>query len=86
MGDLIIREQAIELLNLNKPNVDEQTKYAMWQFDKDLQTIKTMPSAEKTGKWIWIDGVRCSRCNYKLQSTGLSSYCPNCGARLVKED
>ena len=32
------------------------------------------------GRWIWLDGVRCSNCNNKLQTTGLTSYCPNCGA------
>ena len=34
------------------------------------------------GKWLWVDGVRCSQCNYKLAITGLPSYCPNCGARM----
>lgn len=33
---------------------------------------------------IWIQGydIRCSICNYKLQTTGLLTYCPNCGAEM----
>ena len=38
------------------------------------------------GKWLWVDGVRCSQCNYKLQTTGLPSYCPNCGADMRGEE
>lgn len=37
---------------------------------------------EKYGRWIQLDGVRCSICNHKLQTTGLTSYCPNCGAKM----
>ena len=36
----------------------------------------------KHGRWIWLDGVRCSICNHKLQTSGLPSYCPNCGAKM----
>ena len=36
----------------------------------------------KTANWIWSIDVRCSNCNYKLETTGLPSYCPNCGARM----
>lgn len=48
-----------------------------------IQKILDIPSAEperKKGKWIWADGVRCSRCYYKLQTTGIPRYCPNCGS------
>ena len=50
---------------------------------KDAPTIDAEPV--RHGKWLWLDGVRCSRCNYKLATTGLPSYCPNCGARMVKD-
>ena len=39
----------------------------------------------KHGRWIWLDGVRCSICNHKLQTSGLPSYCPNCGAKMDEE-
>ena len=44
----------------------------------DLPTIEE----RKRGMWLWLDGVRCSNCNHKLQTTGLTSFCPNCGARM----
>lgn len=37
---------------------------------------------QKKGTWIWGDGIRCSNCNYKLQTTGLPSCCPNCFAEM----
>lgn len=49
-------------------------------------TIKHMPTVEaepvRHGHWNWFDGLRCSVCNYKLQSTGIPSCCPNCGAKM----
>ena len=53
----------------------------------DLRRYLSLPSAEperKKGKWIWTDGVRCSRCNYKLHTTGIPRYCPNCGADMTR--
>ena len=46
-------------------------------------TVDAVPV--RHGKWLWLDGVRCSQCNYKLETTGLPSYCPNCGARMDAE-
>lgn len=37
------------------------------------------------GKWRMFDGLYCSNCHYKLQTTGIPTYCPSCGARMVKE-
>ena len=50
-------------------------------FDK----MKTMWTV-KHGRWLWVDGVRCSICNHKLQTTGLPSYCPHCGAKMDEEE
>ena len=56
-----------------------------------LMEIKTAPTIEPErkkgnrinhGRWLWLDGVRCSNCNHKLQTTGLTSYCPNCGSDM----
>lgn len=44
---------------------------------------KTYFPDEEKAHWIWRADVRCSRCDYKLDSTGLPSICPNCGARMV---
>lgn len=59
-----------------------------WNVYSELHDmIEELPSAEpvKRGKWLWVDGVRCSECNYKLETTGLPSYCPNCGRRVDEE-
>ena len=34
-------------------------------------------------QWIWNTEVRCSHCNYKLETTGLSDRCPHCGASMI---
>ena len=34
--------------------------------------------------WIWqCDGVHCSKCNHKLQTTGLPRRCPYCYSFMV---
>lgn len=47
-------------------------------------TVVTNPFnlTPRTASWTWSIGVRCSNCNYKLETTGLPSYCPNCGAKM----
>ena len=56
------------------------------QHDALKAALSKVPTVDanpvKYGKWLWLDGVRCSICNYKLQTTGLMSYCPHCGARM----
>lgn len=51
-----------------------------------IQSIDAQPTVEAVpvvhGQWLWLDGVRCSKCNYKLQTTGIPSYCPHCGAKM----
>ena len=50
-------------------------------------SLLSLPTAQpKRGKWIWVDGVRCSECNYKLETTGLPRYCPHCGADMRGEE
>lgn len=46
---------------------------------------KTYFPNEEKAHWIWRADIRCSRCNYKLESTGLPSICPNCGADMRGE-
>lgn len=92
--DIIDREQAITLLILNRPRVNEEAKYAHYQFDKDIKTIITMPSAEKTGRWIayefgderWRKCSVCGTADEYINHLGLvaiRNYCPYCGARMV---
>lgn len=45
-----------------------------------------IPTQQRNGKWELADGYHCSQCNYKLQTTDIPMYCPNCGVRMVSED
>lgn len=73
-GDLISRDNAIELVN-----------YALAENKDVLEVLENMPSAEKTAEWISKDGifgvVYCSKCDYELH-TNDTNYCPNCGRRM----
>ena len=59
--------------------------------DKSLEQLmdecfnRGYQKAIRHGRWDWQGvGVFCSKCHYKLQTTGLPSYCPNCGARMER--
>ena len=39
----------------------------------------------KQGEWVLGDGYYCSSCGYKLQTTAIFRFCPNCGAKMDKE-
>ena len=72
-------------------DADALCKYANNLKDKqiDANDIMRFPRVDaepvRHGHWMWFDGVYCSVCNYKLQITGLPSYCPNCGAKMDEE-
>ena len=77
-GDLISRQDVIKAIQKA-----ETKECAIW-------SVKDIPSAEKTGKWIFEpkDAIelmftrpKCSLCGYE-SADGLN-YCPNCGARMV---
>ena len=63
------------------PNIEDVIN----KINEIIDTVNTpIVEAEpvRHGQWLWVDGVRCSVCNHKLQTTGLPSYCPNCGAKM----
>lgn len=91
--DTIYREEAIkeidDLCDKNKSLIDTWLLYAI------EDTLDELPSAEKTGKWIKLDGcdaVQCSECLYDFvyidglyylcHDQELPNYCPNCGAKM----
>lgn len=50
---------------------------------------------QKSGRWLsWIasngitTGSKCSECGYttKVQPLYAKSFCPNCGAKMIRED
>lgn len=82
------REKAIEILDEVIPppghhtvDLDHLRIAQAWLCIKETLTAEPV----KHGRWVWLDGVRCSICNHKLQTTGLPSYCPNCGAKMDEE-
>ena len=56
-----------------------------------VDVLKQLPSAEperKTGRWI--DGsiptyAACSECGYPERYADENNYCPNCGARMMRD-
>jgi predicted Zn-ribbon and HTH transcriptional regulator len=96
MSDLISRQAAIDAV---MELVEEEYEWRSGVSRKISLlnavycALEDIPSAQPTieaepvrhGKWLWVDGVRCSECNYKLQTTGLPSYCPSCGADMRGE-
>lgn len=73
---MIDADALIEAMGVRTYMKTEWTPTTAW----GVPIIETEP--RQYGKWLWVDGVRCSICNYKLQTTGLPSYCPNCGAKM----
>lgn len=48
--------------------------------------VEVQPTIKERKKGVWMMntglGTMCSNCYYKLETTGLLSYCPNCGAYM----
>ena len=52
----------------------------------NVMSLKSKQLEERKAKWI-SSGIEtvCSNCYYKLETTGLLSHCPNCGAEMEEE-
>jgi hypothetical protein len=85
MTDLISRQAAIDALG------DSHFK----NYGNAILVIKDLPSAEpvKNGKWVFNPSdafeamfakPKCSECGFESADGG--NYCPNCGARMDKND
>ena len=54
--------------------------------------LQEIPAADvapvRHGRWIVTDVITCSECQHFTRSefAGRWNYCPNCGARMDKED
>ena len=77
------------LLHIPSADVVERASFENLLKSKDNQKIEerkvgrwVLVADRKTGRWVLQDGYRCSVCYYKLQTTGLPTYCPNCGASM----
>ena len=96
MSDLISRQAAIDALARTareKFNLsDEYNQYLAGLMDAQLE-IKYLPSAQRTGRWIYNDEAypggnpyghyECDQCGEYVPHK--TNYCPNCGADMRGE-
>ena len=80
MNDLISRQDAIDAIEDNLgDSVCERIA---------INILKCLPSAEKTGKWIFdkntyshgVGCIRCSECGHITEM--LTNYCSDCGCKM----
>ena len=92
MKDIIYREDAVSRITAEQK--EEQDIDCIYIYSRCKTIIKHMPSAEKTGKWIWENYVwHCDQCGknptygmgYVQRKEELFDFCPHCGVRMVKE-
>ena len=61
-------------------NKDKEKAIMVW--NRAMGTGKDKIAIKK-GYWmVTYDGLHCSVCNYKCETTAPSNVCPHCGARL----
>ena len=86
---------------ISRENLINDIENVLWDWDtvdgitattvlkQTITDIRNQPAADVTeikhGYWTNVDGARCSLCNYKLETTGLPTFCPNCGAKMEVE-
>ena len=88
MNDLISRQMAIDAI-WDGINMDIYTKEVK-------EILEELPTAEpRTGKWIeedihsnWSDWTLyfCSECGRQFKDLEERNYCPNCGAKMEKNN
>jgi len=58
-------------------------------WDMAIEYIKSAPTiriGQKKPTWLEsAEGIICSNCGYKLETTGLLSHCPRCCAEMKGE-
>ena len=108
MSDLISRQDAIDAINERikaayewydktpTNDIKVRAEQAIATFCEASLTIKKLPSAQKTGRWITQEGYdgdeyyECSVCQEAFvlidgtPNENGYNYCPACGARLVE--
>ena len=98
MTEYIKREAAIEAIMSDPPDAH----YPQWYVDKIKSIPAADAAAVRHGRWdgegdgyadgeIVIDVWYCSECGYCIDDGTddpniLPNYCPNCGAKMSKDD
>ena len=59
-----------------------------WCVEDMIENAPTIEPERKTGRWI--DGsiptyAACSECGYQERYADENNYCPNCGARMMRD-
>lgn len=94
--DVISRQAAIDALG-EEPKVRDMYEHPsdyeydlatreQWKYD--VACIAEVPSAERKGKWIYLDGLdafECSVCGRQMVRN-IFDYCPWCGSRNKEEE
>lgn len=98
MDDLISRQAAIDALrvaywddNIQSAKDDPCIVDAMT--DWAIRQVKALPSTQperKTGRWEYIDyggfgNYHCTACREICICNGDYDFCPNCGAKMLKD-
>lgn len=85
MSDLIDKNIAIATLKNSRWGF-------VWEYDRAIEVIESLPSARKNGKWIRRKGAdcwECSECHAVLEDHDLQLhnfyYCYHCGADMLNE-
>lgn len=94
MAEYIERAAAIKALGERPLNWDDKPDeaQAVWDYDLHRSAILSVRAADVApvvhGRWIVTDVITCSECQHFTRSefAGRWNYCPNCGARMDKED
>lgn len=97
MSDLISREKLRKAMYHEAFETDSD--FQKWdggcwiRYKLFENVLENIPSAEKTGKWIWAgDRYYCSECRQDVYGNtvevliGLWHYCPHCGTRMVNDE
>lgn len=86
MDDLISRNAVIAEFSCCQltPNGGIDVNYA-------IDFLKQLPSAQRTGRWIWEkEGYHCSECHTYESTTNILvwnfKFCPNCGCAMEGEE
>lgn len=79
--------------------IDRENIFSIWRSMPAPASVTSLaaaisqtPAADvvevRHGRWIVTDVITCSECQHFTRSefAGRWNYCPNCGARMDKED
>lgn len=76
-------EKLEHLCNVYGPtNTVKSQLQTLWVLaNKEVSDSANQPTS---GHWLFTaDGIRCSQCNHKLETTAIPQRCPNCGSELT---